>query len=212
LIGDLKAARLWSGGKLCLVTTAAVLGGCDVTVGGGETTTVSGPGETVTERTVKEPPPKPEPPPEPTGPYGVLGTEGVGPVTVGMAQEEVEELFGAAGRTETVNFGSGAAPQIDWIWSFDDGDLRLQFETDGDTLTGYRCDTAQLATSSGLSVGESFDPIAERYGDQLEEAPIGKGLYLLSGDEPGSYPALTFEVMDGIVRSISGGVPQAAGE
>ena len=63
-----------------------------------------------------------------------------------------------------------------------------------------------------MNVGESFDPIAERYGDQLEEAPIGEGLYLLSEDQPGSYPALTFEVADGIVRSISGGVPQAAGE
>ncbi len=192
------------------------LTGCDVNVGGDEATTVTEPGATVTERTLTEPPPKkdpvPEPPPEPTGPSGVLGTEGVGPVTVGMTQDEVEELFGPSDRTETVNFGAGATPQIDWIWSFGDGDLRLQFETDGDTLTGYRCDTAQLATSSGLSVGDSFDPIEERYGDQLEGAPIGEGLYLLSENEPGTYPALTFEVGDGVIRSISGGVPQAAGE
>lgn len=213
------ARSLGARAVLGTIALTGAFGGCEVTIGGDEdATTVTEPATTETERTMPgpsgtDPAEPPEPPPPPTGPTGVLGTEGVGEATVGMTQADVEDQFGTPDRTETVNFGAGAAPQIDWVWTFDDGDLRLQFETEGDTLTGYRCETAQLATSSGLTVGDSFDPIAERYGDQLEEAPIGEGLYLLSEGEPGTYPALTFEVTNaGVVRSIGGGVPQAAGE
>ena len=159
--------------------------------------------------------PTPEPPEAPTeakGPTGVLGTSSVGPVTVGMPSEQVEALFGPPERKEEVNFGQGPAPQIDWIWNFEDGEFRLQFETQGGTVTGYVSNTAELATKSGVSVGDSFDLIRDEYGDQLEESVIGEGSYLLSDGEPGTHPALTFSVEGDTIVSISGGEFQPAGE
>ncbi len=83
--------------------------------------------------------------PQAKGPTGVLGTSSVGPVRVGMPSEQVEALFGPPERKEEVNFGGDeTAPQIDWIWDFDDGEFRLQFETQGETVTGYVSNTAQL--------------------------------------------------------------------
>ncbi len=160
--------------------------------------------------------PTPEPPEaatEPKGPTGVLGTSSVGPVRVGMPSEQAEALFGPPERKEEVNFGGDeTAPQIDWIWDFGDGEVRLQFETENGTVTGYVSDTAELSTKSGVSVGDSFDLIRDQYGDQLEESPVGEGAYLLSEGEPGSYPALTFSVEGDTISSISGGEFQAAGE
>lgn len=160
--------------------------------------------------------PTPEPPGAPTeakGPTGVLGTSSVGPVRVGMPSEQVEALFGSPERKEEVNFGGDeTAPQIDWIWDLGDGEFRLQFETQGGTVTGYVSNTARLATKSGVSVGDSFDLIRDQYGDQLEESVIGEGAYLLSEGEPGSHPALTFSVDEDTITSISGGEFQPAGE
>lgn len=201
-----------------MAAIAALVAGCDVSLGDEEeATTVTEPATTVTERTVQERRQRSSTESEaessqPATPSGALGTSGVGPVTVGVSQDEVEQVFGAPDRKQTVNFGGGEAPQIDWIWDYDDGELRLQFETGGNTLTGYQADTAQLATSSGYTVGSPFEPIAEEYGDQLEEAAIGEGLYLLSEDAPGTYPALTFAVRGGTITSIGGGEPQAAGD
>jgi hypothetical protein len=190
------------------------LAGCDVTIGAGdEGRTVTTPAKTVTEEEVVREGAEEQPPPEPTGPSGALGTDSVGPVTVGMPSEEVEALFGQPDRKETVNFGQGAPPQIDWIWTFDDGEFRLQFETDDGTITGYVSETSELATVSGVSVGDSFGPIRDRYGDQLERPVIaGESSWLLSDNEPGTYPALTFELDGDTVTSIKGGEPQAAGE
>jgi hypothetical protein len=94
----------------------------------------------------------------------------------------------------------------------------LQFETTGGTVTGYQSGTANVATASGAKVGASFAPIQEKYGDQLEKSPIGAptkgddGIWLLSENEPGSYPALSFAVEGGVITNISGGEFQAAGE
>ena len=83
-----------------------------------------------------------------------LPPSSVGPVRVGMPSEQVEALFGPPERKEEVNFGGDeTAPQIDWIWDFEDDEFRLQFETQGGTVTGYVSNTAQLATKSGVSVG-----------------------------------------------------------
>lgn len=129
-----------------------------------------------------------------------------------MPSEEVEALFGPPDRKEAVNFGGGPAPQTDWIWDFDDGEFRLQFETEGGTVTGYVSNTAQLATKSGVSVGDSFDLIRDQYSDQLEESMVGEGSYLLPEGESGTYPALTFSVEGETISSISGGEFQPAGE
>lgn len=196
------------------LAVAVLLTGCDITIGGDEATqTVTEPAKTVTDQEVKRPKPdEPKPPPEPTGPTGVLGASSVGSVEVGMTSDEVEELFGGPDRKETVNFGQGDAPQIDWIWNLEDGDFRLQFETDGRTVTGYVSETAQLATASGATVGDSFEPIRQRYGDQLEESVIGEGIYLLSEGKPGTHPALSFTLDGDTITSISGGEFQPAGE
>ena len=160
----------------------------------------------------------PKEPPPPAGPSGVLGTGGVGSAQIGMSAEEVEARFGPPPRKEEVNFSAGPAPQIDWIWSFADGELRLQFDTRSGTFTGYVCDTANFATVSGFKVGGPFASLRQRYGDQLTESPIGApaengdGLWVLSDGEPGSYPALTFSVDDDVITAISGGEPQSAGE
>jgi hypothetical protein len=160
----------------------------------------------------------PKEPPPPAGPSGALGTNGVGSAQIGMSAEQVEARFGAPPAKEEVNFGGGPAPQIDWVWSFPDGDLRLQFDTSSGTLTGYVCDTANFATVSGFKVGSPFSGLRERYGDQLTESPIGgpaengDGLWVLSDGEAGTYPALTFGVEDDVIASISGGEPQSAGE
>ena len=151
-------------------------------------------------------------PPPAKGPTGELGTSSVGPVKVGMPSEEAEKLFGRPDRKEPVNLGGGPAPRIDWIWDLDEGEFRLQFETKRGTVTGYVSDTAQLATKSGVSVGDSFALIRDEYGDQLEESMVGEGSYLLSEGEPGSYPALNFSVEGDTISSISGGEFQAAGE
>jgi len=60
-------------------------------------------------------------------------------------------------------------------------------------------------------------PISQRYGDRLKPPPVGSpteasDVLMLSENEPGTYPALTFFVDNGYIESISGGVFQAAGE
>ena len=153
------------------------------------------------------------PPPAPAKPRGPLGTSAVGPVRVGMSQAQVRQLFGSPDETEEVNFGQGAAPQVDWIWSFADGKLRVQFETQGSSVTGYVCETSTFATVSGARVGGSFAPIRDRFGDQLTGSPIGgPGNYVLSENEPRSFPALMFATRNDTITSISGGEFQPAGE
>lgn len=156
--------------------------------------------------------------PDPS-PYGVLGTSSVGPVTVGMDMQDVVTHFGQPDEKETVNFGGGPAPQVDWIWYFsgEEGAFRLQFDTRRDAVTGYVSNTARLATRSRGTIGRSFSPISQRYGDRLKPPPVGSpteasDVLMLSENEPGTYPALTFFVDNGYIESISGGVFQAAGE
>jgi hypothetical protein len=159
-----------------------------------------------------------KPAPPPGEPSGTLGTSGIGPVRVGMDSEQVEALFGSPPAKEEVNFGGSSAPQIDWIWSYPDGELRLKFETTNGTLAGYHVETSTFATSSGARVGSSFAPIRERYGDQLTESPIGgpnvgtDGTWILSEGAAGTFPALLFYVRRDTIVSIDGGEPQPAGE
>ena len=149
----------------------------------------------------------------PAGPVGPLEAGSVGQVELGMTPDQVEHLFGAPDRKEDVNFSaSPTPPQVDWIWSYPDGDFRLNFETAGETVTGYSSETTELETTSGVAVGDSFAPIEERYGEQLVPAPIGTDAFVLSEGEPGSYPALTFSLQGDAIIAIRGGEPQSAGE
>jgi hypothetical protein len=209
------------GGATVALAAAALLGAC------GDDREVADPaeierrvgGKTAPERTpsrrgrrTEARAPAPEKPPEPARPRGVLSTTGIGPVVVGMESERVQGLFGTPPRKQQVNFGQGPAPQIDWIWAFPAGELRLQFETERGTLTGYVVSTPSFATSSGARVGSSFAPIRQRFGDQLEKDPIGSGSWILSQGKPGSFPALVFTVEKETITHISGGERQPAGE
>jgi hypothetical protein len=160
----------------------------------------------------------PEAPPPPAGPSGALTATAVGSVQVGMDAADVTARFGQPERKEQVNLGQGPAPQINWVWSYPDGELVLNFETERGTFTGYVCSTANFATPSGFKVGGSFAALRQRYADQITESPIGgpdkngDGAWLLAEGEPGTRPAFTFDVLDGVITSISGGEFQAAGE
>jgi hypothetical protein len=160
----------------------------------------------------------PKVPPPPPGPSGTLSATAVGAVQTGMTSDEVVARFGQPERKENVNYGQGPSPQINWIWSYPDGDLVLNFETERGTFTGYVCSTSNFATPSGFKVGSSFGSLRQRYADQLTESPIGSpdkngdGLWLLSEGEPGTHPAFTFDVQNDVITSISGGEYQAAGE
>lgn len=199
---------------VALVTgVSALLGGCEITVGDEQQTrTVTDPATTVTEREVDRTRTRESTPPEPVGPTGALGTSSVGPVEVGMEGGDVEDVFGPPDRKEPVNFRGPRGTSGGWIWEFDDGDFRLQFETGAETVTGYVSETAELATRSGITIGDSFEPIRNEYGDELEESVIGEEIYVLSEGAPGTYPALSFALAGDEITSISGGEPQAAGE
>lgn len=148
----------------------------------------------------------------PHGPYSDLGTSSVGPVKVGMSMSQVRALFGKPDRTQEVSFAAGKAPQVDWIWGPQTTGFHLQFETKHNTVTGYSCRDPKLHTSSGFRVGDPFSRVQARYGDQLRPAPVGQGAFLLSEGKPGTYPALTFGVLDGKIAEIAGGLFQPAGD
>lgn len=159
------------------------------------------------------PKPKPEPAPEPAGgPYGILGTSAIGPVKIGMTEDEVRALFGEPHEVTTVNLGDGPAPQISWTWNLQGGDVILKFATATGQLAQYHVTTPVLATASGVRVSDSIAPILQRYGDQLQPGPFGDSL-VLSENEPGSQPALVFYLEGETITNITGGdIFQPAGE
>jgi predicted Ser/Thr protein kinase len=147
------------------------------------------------------------------GPRGPLFTAGIGPVKMGMDASDVRSRFGAPERKERTNFGAQtAAPQDDWLWEFDDGHLRLSFDTAGGRVRSYECTTTKFATQGGARVGQSRATLQRRYGVGLRRAPIGSASYMLSEGQPGTYPALTFALEKRRIIAISGGTVQPAGD
>lgn len=149
------------------------------------------------------------------GPIGPLGTSSVGPVRLGMDMKEVEELFGKPDDKEEVSFGGPGvpAPQVDWVWDLPGGEFRLQFETGGGTMTGYRSFSTELETEDGFTVGDSAAKVRQRYGNELGRPAIGEGGALLSEGEKGTYPAITFAFDEhGEILAIEGGQLQPAGD
>jgi hypothetical protein len=56
-----------------------------------------------------------------------------------------------------VNFGTGAAPQINWIWEVPGGTVTLKFDTSNGTLAGWSTDTPQFeAAESGKAATDLF--------------------------------------------------------
>lgn len=170
-----------------MILLLLALGGC-----GGDT-------KTVVERTVV----KTAPAETVTGPTetngdsgqvrGPLMATGIGPVSVGMSTNQVERLFGAPDK-ETVAQPGGELPVLDsialiWTYKLSGGPLILYFDKNSRRLNSYGSRTPELATRSGVAVGDSFAPMYDQYRKQLTKLVGG---YLLSRGSPGSYPALLF--------------------
>lgn len=125
-------------------------------------------------------------------PFGDLKARGVGPVTIGMRSPAVRRAFGRPSSIQSVGFGLGPAPQIDWRWRAEPG-FRLMFDTRTDRVAGYECASAcELRTADGVGVGDRFAALRSRYGDRLRTYRLGVGGELLSARAPGSFPALIF--------------------
>jgi hypothetical protein len=196
------------GPRVAALAAAALLlaaGGCAES--GDETTTVT------TTVTAEE---EPEPiKPAQRAPTGTIGIRYFGPVSIGMPQDRVQMEFGRPDRTEEVNFGTGEAPQTNWIWEVGGGTVTLKFDNSTGTLAGYSTDSPEFESAPGVSVGDSIKPVEQEFADQLVEDPLGSGALVLSEGAPGSSPALTFALErngNRIVQISGGAVVQPAGE
>ena len=188
-----------------LAAAALLLAGCAESRD--ETTTVT------TTVTAEE---KPEPiKPAERAPTGTIGIRYFGPVSIGMPHDRVQMEFGQPDRTEEVNFGTGEAPQTNWVWEVEGGTVTLKFDNSTGTLAGYSTDSPEFESAPGVSVGDSIKPVEQEFADQLVEDPLGSGALVLSEGAPGSSPALTFALEHNgnrIVQISGGAVVQPAGE
>jgi hypothetical protein len=148
----------------------------------------------------------------PQDPTGTITASTIGSLRVGMSVEQVRRYVTEPDVERTVGFGSGPGPETDWTWRLPDGELTLQFDRAGGRLKSFESTTGQVATTSGLGVGDSFAPIQRRYGGQIRRSPLGEHTLVLSEGRPGTFPALTFSVYDGAIEAIAGGLPRPAGE
>jgi hypothetical protein len=191
---------------------AVAAGGCDqieaetttvtTTVTGGETGATGGGGATGGV-------------PAPEGPGGTMGIRFFGPLQLGMTQAQVEDEVGEPDREREVNFGTGAAPQTNWIWDVAAGTVTLKFDNSNGTLAGWSTDSPQIESAPGVAVGDSIKPVLEEFSEELVEDPLGTGALVLSEGAPGSSPALTFALEEGgneIVQISGGTVVQPAGD
>ena len=153
--------------------------------------------------------------PEPREPHGTIGIRIFGPVTQGMSQKAVRTRFGPPDRIRDVSLSPGPPPQTDWIWDVPGGTVTLKFDSATGQLAQYSTDSPHFESAAGVSVGDSIRPVMRKYEDQLVESPLGTGALVLSQDEPGTSPALTFAMAYGgnrIVEISGGAVVQPAGE
>jgi hypothetical protein len=151
----------------------------------------------------------------PDGPRGTIGIRIFGPLQLGMTQDRVREEVGEPDREREVNFGTGAAPQTNWIWDVEGGTVTLKFDNSNGTLAGWSTDSPRFESAPGVAVGDSIKPVLEEFSDQLVEDPLGTGALVLSEGAPGSSPALTFALEENgneIVQISGGAVVQPAGD
>jgi hypothetical protein len=151
----------------------------------------------------------------PEGPRGTMGIRVFGPLALGMMEARVSEEFGPPDRKVDVNFGTGDAPQTNWVWDVGDGTVTLKFDNSNGTLAGWSTDSPRIESAPGVSVGDSIKPVMERFPDELIADPRGSGALVLSEGAPGSSPALTFALAENeneIVQITGGALVQPAGE
>ena len=151
----------------------------------------------------------------PKGPRGTMGIRYFGPVQLNMTAERVREAFGQPDRVRDVNFGTGDAPQTNWIWDVGGGTVVLKFDNSNDTLAGWATDSPRIDSVAGVSVGESIKPVMAQFAEELIADPQGSGALVLSENAPGSSPALTFALIEGgnqIVQITGGALVRPAGD
>jgi hypothetical protein len=186
-----------------------VAAGCSATEE--ETTTVTTTVTAEAEAEAESEPGDTEPPAK--GPYGVMGPRVFGPVNIGVNDNAVRAQFGMPDKVAEVNFGSGDAPQTNWIWRLRGGTVTLKFDNSTGMLAGFSTTSPEIESSAGVSVGDSIQPVRESEGDRIVPSPIGTDAVVLSEGEPGTAPALTFALAGQEIVEISGGaISQPAGE
>ena len=151
----------------------------------------------------------------PRGPRGTMGIRVFGPLQLGMMEARVTEEVGEPDRVQEVNFGTGAAPQTNWIWDLGGDTVTLKFDNSNGTLAGWSTDSPEIASAPGVSVGDSIKPVMEEFSDELVADPQGSGSLVLSEGAPGTSPALTFDLAQGeneIVQITGGALVQPAGD
>jgi hypothetical protein len=151
----------------------------------------------------------------PGGPRGTMGIRVFGPLQLGMTEARVSEALGKPDRTQEVNFGTGAAPQTNWIWNVGGGTVTLKFDNSNGMLAGWSTDSPQIESAPGVSVGDSIKPVMEEFSEELVADPQGSGALVLSEGAPGSSPALTFDLAEGeneIIQITGGALVQPAGD
>jgi hypothetical protein len=149
------------------------------------------------------------------GPHGTMGIRYFGPLQLGMMEARVTEEIGEPDRVQDVNFGTGAAPQTNWIWNLGGDTVTLKFDNSNGTLAGWSTDSPEIASAPGVSVGDSIKPVMEEFSEELVADPQGSGSLVLSEGAPGSSPALTFDLAEGeneIVQITGGALVQPAGD
>lgn len=144
---------------------------------------------------------QPEQAAEPRGP---LEPTNVGPVIVSMTPEDVREAFGEPDRVQ----GEGPAAVH---YELEDGTLTIVFDRETRLMNGYATNARSLATRDGVRVGDRWPPVARALSELLTDDRGGPpkesdGSYVLSLEQPGTLPALVFDVRDGHITRISGGV------
>lgn len=146
-------------------------------------------------------------------PAGTITATSAGGVEVGMSRAEVLERFSAPDERSEVNLGGGAvAPQEDWIWHLPGGEFIVYFDNVSGRVVGFICSTPAFVSDAGAAVGDPFAPIQEAFSARLRLSPIGESSYIFSPREPGSFPALVFNVQEGTIAQIGAGNPPPAGE
>ena len=146
-------------------------------------------------------------------PSGELTADGVGAITVGSSAEEMKAAFGAPTTKEEFASGCeadpGAAPSVQYSYTFDDGRLAISFNADTGEMTTYLTDSAHFATEHGDRVGDDWEKLTESWGAALDPIVLGtekpspeSGVYKVGLDGENQ---LVFDLADRTVTRISGG-------
>ncbi len=138
-------------------------------------------------------------------PPWVLTTRGYGPVTPGLSVPQAERLLGTALRTFE---NQPLDPDCDHLYPAS-GHPGISLMVQNGRVTRIGADTPDIATRSGVRVGDTADSVRRRFGDALEIEQhkyddTGQYFYLW---EPSRQRGIKFEVIGGRVVTTYTGDP-----